>query len=78
LYQQELFPTGIRSMAAGFVYSWSRLSAIFNAFIIAFFLQRFGVTGVFIFIGAAMAVVMVTIGFMGPRTKGIALETLSR
>jgi len=78
LYQQELFPTGIRSMAAGFVYSWSRLSAIFNAFIIAFFLQRFGVTGVFIFIGAAMAVVMITIGLMGPRTKGIALETLSR
>ena len=78
LYQQELFPTGIRSMAAGFVYSWSRLSAIFNAFIIAFCLQRFGVTGVFVFIAAAMAVVIITIGLMGPRTKGVALETLSR
>jgi MFS transporter, putative metabolite:H+ symporter len=77
LYQQELFPTAIRSRAAGFVYSWSRLSAIFNAFVIEFFLGRFGVTGVFLFIAAAMAVVMLTIGLMGPRTTDIALEELS-
>ena len=76
LYQQELFPTGIRSRAAGFVYSWSRLSAIFNAFIIEFFLRRFGVTGVFVFIAAAMLVVMFTIGLMGPRTRGAALEQI--
>jgi putative MFS transporter len=77
LYQQELFPTGIRSRASGFVYSFSRLSAIFNAFIIAFFLDRFGVTGVFVFIAAAMTVVMMTVGLLGPRTRGIALEELS-
>jgi putative MFS transporter len=77
LYQQEIFPTAIRSRAAGFVYSWSRLSAIFNAFVIAFFLERFGVTGVFVFIAAAMSVVMMTIGLMGPRTRGVALEKLS-
>ena len=41
-YQQELFPTGIRARAAGFVYSWSRLSVIFSSFIIAFILDRFG------------------------------------
>ena len=35
-YQQELFPTGLRARAAGFVYSWSRLSVIFSSFIIAF------------------------------------------
>ena len=39
-YQQELFPTGIRARAAGFVYSWSRLSVIFSSFIIAFILER--------------------------------------
>ena len=38
-YQQELFPTGIRARAAGFVYSWSRLSVIFSSFIIAFILE---------------------------------------
>ena len=36
-YQQEMFPTGIRARAAGFVYSWSRLSVIFTSFVIAYF-----------------------------------------
>ena len=76
-YQQELFPTGIRARAVGFVYSWSRFSAIWNAFLIAFMLQNFGVTGVFIFIGAAMTVVMLVIGLMGPRTSGLELEKIS-
>ena len=40
-YQQELFPTGIRARAVGFVYSWSRFSAIWNAFLIAFMLENF-------------------------------------
>ena len=76
-YQQELFPTGIRARAVGFVYSWSRFSAIWNAFLIAFMLQNFGVMGVFVFIGAAMAVVMLVIGLMGPRTSGLELEKIS-
>ena len=76
-YQQELFPTGIRARAAGFVYSWSRLSVIFSSFVIAFLLQTFGVYGVFVFIAAAMVVVMATIGFFGPRTSNIALERIS-
>ncbi|VVE35355.1 Inner membrane metabolite transport protein YdjE [Pandoraea terrae] len=46
-YQTELFPTGIRARAVGFVYSWSRFSAIFTAFLIASVLHKFGVTGVF-------------------------------
>ena len=76
-YQQELFPTDIRARAAGFVYSWSRFSAIWNAFLIAFTLERFGVTGVFVFIAAAMAIVMLAIGLMGPRTRGLELEKIS-
>ncbi len=47
-YQAELYPTQIRAQAVGFVYSWSRFSTIFTAFIIAFFLGRFGTTGVFV------------------------------
>jgi putative MFS transporter len=76
-YQQELFPTGIRGRASGFVYSWSRLSVIFSSFVIAFLLQTFGVLGVFVFIAAAMVVVMATIGFFGPRTSNVALERIS-
>ena len=76
-YQQELFPTGIRARAAGFVYSWSRLSVIFSSFIIAFVLARSGALGVFVFIAAAMGVVMATIGLFGPRTTNLALEEIS-
>jgi putative MFS transporter len=75
-YQQELYPTDIRARAVGFVYSWSRFSAIFSAFIIAYVLGRFGVLGVFVFISGAMTVVIVAIGTMGPRTRGIALEKI--
>ena len=77
-YQQELFPTGIRARAAGFVYSWSRLSVIFSSFVIAFVLKNSGVFGVFTFIAAAMGVVMATIGLFGPRTTNLALEEIAR
>jgi MFS transporter, putative metabolite:H+ symporter len=76
-YQAELFPTGIRARAVGFVYSWSRLSAIFTSFAIAALLRHFGVTGVFLFIALAMLMVMAAIGFMGPRTRDLALEHIS-
>jgi MFS transporter, putative metabolite:H+ symporter len=77
-YQAELFPTGIRARAVGFVYSWSRFSAIFTSFIIAAVLKGFGTTGVFVFIAAAMLIVMAAIGLMGPKTRDIALEQISR
>ena len=77
-YQTELFPTSIRSSAVGFVYSWSRFSAIFTSFLIAGVLKSFGTTGVFIFIAAAMLIVMAVIGLMGPRTRNLALEEISR
>jgi MFS transporter, putative metabolite:H+ symporter len=77
-YQSELFPTSIRARAVGFVYSWSRFSAIFTAFLIAAVLRGFGTTGVFVFIAGAMLIVMLAIGLMGPRTKGLELEKISR
>ena len=76
-YQAELFPTGIRARAVGFVYSWSRFSGIFTAFLIAAVLRHYGVTGVFVFIALAMAGVMLVIGVMGPRTRHLALEQIS-
>jgi MFS transporter, putative metabolite:H+ symporter len=77
-YQTELFPTGIRARAVGFVYSWSRLSAIFTSFIIAALLRQFGVTGVFLFIALAMLIVMAAVEFMGPRTRDLSLEQISQ
>jgi MFS transporter, putative metabolite:H+ symporter len=76
-YQSELFPTSIRARAVGFVYSWSRFSAIFTAFLIAWVLKGFGTTGVFAFIAGAMLIVMLVIWSMGPRTTGLELEKIS-
>jgi MFS transporter, putative metabolite:H+ symporter len=76
-YQAELFPTRIRARAVGFVYSWSRLSTVFTSLMIGFFLDRFGPPGVFGFIAASMAVVCVSIGVFGPRTRDLALEEIA-
>ena len=76
-YQTELYPTRIRAVAVGFVYSWSRLSVVLMAFVIAFVLGRFQVPGVFVLIAGSMAVVMLSIGIMGPRTRNLALEAIS-
>jgi putative MFS transporter len=77
-YQSELFPTRIRGRAVGFVYSWSRLSAAFAGLLIGFFLREGGTPGVALFIAAAMAVMVVTIGGFGPRTRDLPLEQISR
>jgi MFS transporter, putative metabolite:H+ symporter len=76
-YQTELYPTRIRAQAVGFVYSWSRFSTIFSGFIIAFFLGRYGTTGVFSFIAVAMVVVFIVIGGFGPVTTRRRLEAIA-
>jgi putative MFS transporter len=76
-YQSELFPTRIRSRAVGFVYSWSRLSAALSGLVVAYLLNVGGVNAVFGFIAFAMAIVVVSIGAFGPRTRGLALEAIS-
>ena len=76
-YQAELYPTRIRAAAVGFVYSWSRLSTVFSAFVIGFVLGRLGTPGVFALIAASMAVVALAIGALGPRTTSRPLESIS-
>jgi putative MFS transporter len=76
-YQAELFPTRMRARAVGFVYSWGRLSTAFTSLIIGFLFQRFGTSGVFVFIAFAMLVVVVSVGVFGPRTRGLTLEQIS-
>ena len=77
-YQAELYPTRIRAQAVGFVYSWSRFSAIFTGFIIAWVLGHYHVTGVFVFIAAAMILVFLIIAIFGPRTNQLRLEEIAR
>jgi putative MFS transporter len=76
-YQSELFPTAVRARAVGFVYSWSRFSAIFTSLVIGVLLNRFGVTGVFVVIAGAMTVAGGVVALFGPRTRGLALEDIA-
>jgi putative MFS transporter len=77
-YQAELYPTRIRALAVGFVYSFSRISVVFSSFVIGFVLDRFGVPGVFSLIAGSMLIVMLAIGLVGPRTNNLALEAISQ
>ena len=76
-YQAELFPTRMRARAVGFVYSWGRLSIAFTSLIMGFLFQHFGTAGVFVLIAFAMSVVVVSVGILGPRTRGLTLEQIS-
>lgn len=77
-YQAEIFPTRIRARAVGFVYSWSRFSAIFTGFMIAFVLRNYGTTGVFVFIAAVLVSGAILLWSAGPRTARRRLEEISR
>ncbi len=76
-FQAEQYPTRIRARGIGFVYSWSRVSAAFAGLLIGFFLREGGTIGVAIFIGIAMAVMILTVGLFSPRTLNRQLEELS-
>ena len=76
-YQTELFPTRIRSRAAGLVYSFSRIGAAFSGFLIAFFLKDFGVVGVFAAITTCYLVVVIAIAGFGPKTTGRRLDEIA-
>jgi putative MFS transporter len=77
VYQAEIFPTRMRAMAVGFVYSWGRLGGVLNGFLIAVTLGRFGVNGVFTLIAGCMAMIVLVIGALGPRTRNRSLEEIS-
>lgn len=76
-YQAELYPTRVRARAVGFVYSWSRIAAAFAGLAIGILLHHYGVPGVAVFIAAAMLVGIVMI-LLGPSTRGLSLEDISR
>lgn len=77
-YQAEIFPTSARARAVGFSYSFTRLSTIFSGYIVAYLLEKFGVTAVFIFLDGALMFAAVTVAILGPRTRGLALEQIIR
>lgn len=76
-YQAELYPTRIRARGVGFVYSWSRLSGILTPFFIAYFLHHYGTNGVFVFVAMCMAVVILSVAVLGPKTNRMEVEAIA-
>ncbi|MBV8446370.1 MAG: MFS transporter, partial [Hyphomicrobiales bacterium] len=71
------FPTRVRARAVGFTYSFSRISTVFASYIIQNILAVAGTKGVFGLIAFAMAMVVISIGMFGPRTRELELEQIS-
>ncbi|MFF2382749.1 MFS transporter [Streptomyces sp. NPDC058108] len=78
VYQGELFPTRLRATGAGSAYSLSRLASAAMPYVLLPLLLDHGPDAVFVFIACAMALVILDIGLLGPRTTGRTLEELTR
>ncbi|GAA4555361.1 MFS transporter [Pseudonocardia xishanensis] len=77
VYSGELFPTTLRATGAGVAYSLSRLATAVMPFLLVPLLDSAGPTAVFVAIAAAMVIVAVDVGVLGPRTTGRSLAELS-
>ena len=76
-YQSELYPTRIRAMAVGFVYSTSRLGGSVSGFMIAFMMGHFGVQAALLSVAGCMVIVALAVALLGPLTRGRTLEEIN-
>jgi putative MFS transporter len=76
-YTPETYPTEIRNSAVGLAYGIGRLANTVGPLLVAFLFSHYGYTSVFVYIAACWALVAITIGGFGARTKGRLLEQLS-
>jgi putative MFS transporter len=72
-YTAECFPTEVRSTGTGFTYGIGRLSNAIGPLFIAFLFTHYGYQSVFVYIAACWAIVALTIGLIGPLTRGRTL-----
>ncbi|NON63470.1 MFS transporter [Acidianus sp. RZ1] len=77
-YQAEIFPTRVRTTAAGFVYAWSRISTSFLLIIIGAFFLPHGPLAVFEFAWLLIAIIFVDLAVLGPKATGKKLEEISK
>jgi MFS transporter, putative metabolite:H+ symporter len=78
IYQVEIFPTAIRSTAAGAAYSLSRATSVVLPFIAVPALSAFG--PVVVFSGSAVLIVLMCldVAILGPRSTGLQLERVQQ
>ncbi len=76
-YQAEIFPTRVRTTAAGFVYAWSRISTSILLLIISAFVLPHGPLAVFDFVWFLIVIVSLDLAILGPRSTGKRLEEIA-
>ncbi|HEY1703039.1 MAG TPA: MFS transporter [Trebonia sp.] len=77
-YQAEVFPTRVRSTAAGTVYSVSRVSTSLFTYIITTVFLPHGLLPTFAIIWVFIIVVVVDIGLFGPKTSLLRVEEIAQ
>jgi len=77
-YQAEIFPTRVRTTAAGFVYAWSRISTSLLIILIGTFFLPHGPLAVFEFAWVLIAIIVADLAILGPRSTGKRLEEIAK
>ena len=77
-YQAEIFPTRVRSMAAGTVYSVSRISTSILVAVITTFFLPLGLLATYGVIWIFIVIVVIVIWIFGPLTSRRRLEDISQ
>jgi len=77
VFQAEIFPTFMRTTAAGTAYALSRLSSAAMPFVLLPVLNTRGAPTMFGVVALAMLVVIVDIAFFAPSTTGRTLEQVA-
>lgn len=71
-YTAESFSTEIRNSGMGLAYGSGRLANVFGPLIVAFLFNHAGYASVFVYIALSWALLAVTIGSLGPRSRALA------
>ena len=77
VYQAEIFPTAVRATAVGWTYSLSRLSSGASPFILIPVLDTYGAAAMFLVVAVALAIVVVAVLTLGPRTSRRSLDEIN-
>ena len=77
-YQAEVFPTRVRTTAAGTVYSVSRISTTLFVLLITNIFLPLGLGATFGLIWVFIAIVVFDIGIFGPKTSQLSVEEIAQ
>jgi putative MFS transporter len=75
-YQAEIFPTSVRTTAAGAVYSVSRITTSLWVYVLGTLLLPHGIAMSFGLIWVLIVIVSIDIGALGPRSSRLVLEEI--